>query len=104
MRNIQFQSLPMTEDVPLNSQLITNNPVVPDPEVKTTKPRRRFTAKYKLSILAEVDACIGQQPVAYLLQGIKQGCLIHGVDPIHFFLAKEVFCNFSVISFSGMPE
>jgi len=32
----------MTEDVPLTSNLITNNPAVPDPEVKATKPRRRF--------------------------------------------------------------
>lgn len=30
-------------------------PKRPDPEVLETKPRRRFTAKYKFSILAEVD-------------------------------------------------
>jgi len=57
MRNIQFQSLPMTEDVPLTRRLITSDPAIPDPEVETTKLRRRFTAKYKFSILAEVDAC-----------------------------------------------
>ena len=39
MRNLQFKSLPMTEDVALTSQLITSDPAVPDPEVKATKPR-----------------------------------------------------------------
>jgi transposase len=29
----------------------------PDPEVPEKKPRRRFTAKYKLRILEEADAC-----------------------------------------------
>lgn len=29
----------------------------PDPEVSETKHRRRFTAKYKLRILSEVDSC-----------------------------------------------
>jgi transposase len=29
----------------------------PDPEVPEKKPRRKFTAKYKLRILAEADAC-----------------------------------------------
>jgi len=29
----------------------------PDPEVPETKPRRRFTAQYKLRILEEADAC-----------------------------------------------
>lgn len=41
---------------------ITREPKSPDPEVPETKPRRRFTAKYKLRILEEADACtqIGQ--------------------------------------------
>ena len=30
---------------------------VPDPEVPEKKARRRFTAKYKLQILQEADAC-----------------------------------------------
>ena len=30
---------------------------VPDPEVPEKKPRRRFTAQYKLRILEEADAC-----------------------------------------------
>lgn len=68
MRNIQFQSLPMTKDVPLTSQLITSDPAVPDPEVKTTKQRRRFTAKYKLSILAEVDACTSKGQIGAILR------------------------------------
>jgi transposase-like protein len=29
----------------------------PDPEVTEKKPRRKFTAKYKLKILAEAEAC-----------------------------------------------
>lgn len=29
----------------------------PDPEVRETKPRRKFTAKYKLNILEKADAC-----------------------------------------------
>ena len=32
----------------------------PDPEVASTKPRRRFAARYKLRILRAVDAC--EQP------------------------------------------
>ncbi len=68
MRNFQFKALPMTEDVPLTSNLITNNPAVPDPEVKATKPRRRFTAKYKLGILAEVDACTSKGQIGAILR------------------------------------
>ncbi len=68
MRNLQFKPLPMTEDVPLTSNLITNNPAVPDPEVKATKPRRRFTAKYKLGILAEVDACTSKGQIGAILR------------------------------------
>ena len=29
----------------------------PDPEVPEKRPRRKFTAKYKLRILAEADVC-----------------------------------------------
>ncbi len=68
MSNLQFKPLPMTEDVPLTSNLITNNPAVPDPEVKATKPRRRFTAKYKLGILAEVDACTSKGQIGAILR------------------------------------
>ncbi len=68
MRNLQFKPLPMTEDAPLTSDLIDNNPAVPDPEVKATKPRRRFTAKYKLGILAEVDACTSKGQIGAILR------------------------------------
>lgn len=43
-------------------------PKRPDPEVLETKPRRRFTAKYKLSILAEVDACTKPGEIGALLR------------------------------------
>jgi transposase-like protein len=36
---------------------IVGEPNPPDPEVMENKPRRRFTAKYKLRILDEADAC-----------------------------------------------
>lgn len=42
---------------------------IPDPEVPETKPRRRFTAAYKLRILQEIDNCtepVGIAP-AYIL-------------------------------------
>lgn len=35
----------------------TTEVLYPDPEVPEIKPRRRFTAKYKLRILEEADAC-----------------------------------------------
>jgi hypothetical protein len=37
-------------------------------------------------------------------EGVKQRCLIHGVDPIHLTAMEEVICNFSIIPFSGVPE
>jgi len=40
----------------------------PDPEVPEKKPRRKFTAKYKLRILAEADACTGQGQLGALLR------------------------------------
>lgn len=40
----------------------------PDPEVLETKPRRRFTAKYKLRILAEVDVCTKPGEIGALLR------------------------------------
>lgn len=68
MKNIQFQSLPMTGDAAVTSQVIARDLLVPDPEVKVPKPRRRFTAKYKLSILAEVDACTGKGQIGAILR------------------------------------
>ena len=43
-------------------------PKRPNSEVLETKPRRRFTAKYKLSILAEVDACTKPGEIGALLR------------------------------------
>jgi transposase len=40
----------------------------PDPEVPEAKPRRRFTAHYKLRILEEADACRGQGQLGALLR------------------------------------
>lgn len=41
-----------------SSELISTVSGVPDPEVFDKAVRRRFTAKYKLSILQQVDACM----------------------------------------------
>jgi transposase len=43
----------------------------PDPEVSEKKPRRRFTAKYKLRILDEADACTEMGQLGALLR--KEG-------------------------------
>ena len=40
----------------------------PDPEVSEKKPRRKFTTKYKLRILAEADACTQQGQLGALLR------------------------------------
>ena len=40
----------------------------PDPEVSEKKPRRKFTAKYKLRILAEADALTEQGQLGALLR------------------------------------
>jgi len=40
----------------------------PDPEVPEKKPHRKFTAKYKLGILAEADACTEQGQLGALLR------------------------------------
>jgi transposase-like protein len=39
-----------------------------DPEVPEKKPRRKFTAKYKLRILAEADACTQPGQIGALLR------------------------------------
>ena len=41
---------------------------LPDPEVRPRATRRRFTAQYKLKILAEVDAATGSGAVGALLR------------------------------------
>ena len=40
----------------------------PDPEVPEKRPRRKFTAKYKLRILAEADVCTQPGQVGALLR------------------------------------
>ena len=40
----------------------------PDPEVKPTAPRRRFSAKDKLRILKEADACIEKGEIGALVR------------------------------------
>lgn len=40
----------------------------PDPEVPEKKPRRRFTAKYKLRILEKADACTAPGQLGALLR------------------------------------
>ncbi len=42
--------------------------VSPDPEVPENKPRRKLTAKYKLLILAEADACNQPGQIGALLR------------------------------------
>jgi hypothetical protein len=42
--------------------------MVPDPEVPEKKPRRKFTAKYKLCILEEVDKCNQPGQIGALLR------------------------------------
>jgi ribosomal protein S30 len=43
-------------------------PKRPDPEVLEIKPRRRFTATYKLGVLAEVDVCTKPGDLGALLR------------------------------------
>lgn len=43
-------------------------PVPPDPEVPAQAKRRRFTAAYKVRILAEADACSARGAVGALLR------------------------------------
>ena len=40
----------------------------PDPEVAAKRPRRKFTAKYKLRILAQADACTQPGQIGALLR------------------------------------
>jgi transposase-like protein len=48
-----------------------NSPSVPDPEVPEKKPRRKFTAKYKLDILEKADHCTQPGELGALLR--KEG-------------------------------
>lgn len=42
--------------------------MIPDPEVPEKKPRRKFTAQYKLRILEEADTCIQPGQIGALLR------------------------------------
>jgi len=53
---------------PTRIPVTEKEPNRPDPEVLEKKPRRRFTAKYKLRILAEVDACTKPGDIGALLR------------------------------------
>ncbi len=66
----------------------------PDPEVPEKKPRRKFTAKYKLRILAEADKCTEPRQLGALLrhEGLyssnlttwrrqRQECLLNAMVP-----------------------
>ena len=46
----------------------SSNILPPDPEVPEKKPRRKFTAKYKLRILAEADRCTQPGQMGALLR------------------------------------
>jgi transposase-like protein len=50
------------------AELLTKTPVIPDPEVTDKAERRRFTAKYKLSILQQVDACTESVNIGAILR------------------------------------
>jgi len=43
-------------------------PSLPDPEVSEKKPRRKFTAKYKLQILDQADTCTQPGQIGALLR------------------------------------
>lgn len=49
-------------------QLSKKNQDRPDPEVPVKKPRRKFTAKYKLRILQEVENCTEPGEIGALLR------------------------------------
>src|SRR4030042_5146359 len=40
----------------------------PDPEVTESKPRRKYTARYKLNILDEIDSCTQQGQIGAILR------------------------------------
>lgn len=56
----------LSETEPVESQI--KMPVIPDPEVTDKADRRRFTAKYKLSILQQVDACTEPGSIGAILR------------------------------------
>jgi transposase len=61
----------------LNDHQATDRTVRPDPEVVPKAKRRKFTAEYKLRILAEADACTRPGEIGALLrrEGIYRSLL-----------------------------
>jgi len=57
-----------TAEAPGSGGSRVSSTVVPDPEVAEKKPRRRFTAKYKLRILQEADNCTKPGQLGALLR------------------------------------
>jgi len=60
MENDSHTPKPMNETSTSETAMHRPRPVMvnsPDPEVPEIKPRRNFTAKYKLKILSEADRC-----------------------------------------------
>jgi transposase len=51
-----------------NGHQVVDQIVAPDPEVAPKASRRRFTAEYKLRILAEADACCKRGEIGALLR------------------------------------
>ena len=37
-------------------------------------------------------------------EGVKQGCLIHGIDHVHLTVMEEVICDLGIITLSSVPE
>lgn len=62
----------MRRDSPVSEMLDKQSLIRPDPEVSEKKPRRRFTAQYKLRILEEADSCdkLGQIGVLLRREGL----------------------------------
>lgn len=62
----------MRGDSPMSDMLEKQSLIRPDPEVSEKKPRRRFTAQYKLRILEEADGCdrLGQIGVLLRREGL----------------------------------
>lgn len=62
----------MRGDSPVSDILDKQSLIRPDPEVSEKKPRRRFTAQYKLRILEEADGCdkLGQIGVLLRREGL----------------------------------
>lgn len=65
---VQVSAMGATGVVPMAGGRDSHVVSPPDPEVPEKKPRRKFTAKYKLRILAEADACTQQGQLGALLR------------------------------------